>query len=196
MKEKKTVAFEIFEQLGFKAPDRIFVSVGDGVIISGVYKGFEDLMKLGFIDKMPAIVAVQAEGSDNLVRNLHNNSFEMQPSHTIADSISVDAPRNFYMARQFIKKYNGVGITVGDQGILSAASVLAKETGIFTEPASAAAYAGVLRYYNESSIKPDSTNVVLLTGSGLKDLKAVERVIGAPQSIIPKIENLKMLLGL
>jgi threonine synthase len=193
---KKTVAFEIFEQLGFKAPDRIFVSVGDGVIISGVYKGFEDLMKLGFIDKMPAIVAIQAEGSDNLVRNLHNNSFEMQPSHTIADSISVDAPRNFYMARQFIKKYNGIGITVGDQEILSAASVLATETGIFTEPASAAAYAGVLRYYNESSIKTDSSNVVLLTGSGLKDLKAVERVIGAPESIIPKIENLKRLLGL
>ncbi len=75
---KKTVSFELFDQLGHKVPDRIFVPVGDGVIISGVYKGFEDLMKLGIIDKMPIVVAVQSDGSDNLVRNIHQTEFRTQ----------------------------------------------------------------------------------------------------------------------
>jgi threonine synthase len=191
---KKTVSFEIYEQLGFRAPDRIFVAVGDGVIISSVYKGFEDLMKLGFIEKMPVIVAVQAKGSDNLVRNLHHNNFEMQPSRTIADSISVDAPRNFFMAKQFIQKYNGQGFTVSDEEILAAASILAEQSGIFTEPASAAAFAGMLRYLNEQKIEPDSSNVVLLTGSGLKDLKAVSPLIKLPDAVLPELKNLKHLM--
>ncbi|HHN48009.1 MAG TPA: threonine synthase [Bacteroidales bacterium] len=188
---KKTVAFELFEQLDHKTPDRIFVSVGDGVIIAGVFKGFEDLMKLGFIDKMPCIVAVQAKGSDNLVRNLSHEHFEAKASNTIADSISVDAPRNFHMARQFIKKYNGQGLTISDEEILNAASTLAKQTGIFTEPASAAAYAGMLQYLKEQKIDPDSTNVVMLTGSGLKDLKAIQEIVKISESVSPTIEKLK-----
>jgi len=96
---KKTVSYEIFEQLNESIPDRIFVPVGDGVIISGVYKGFEDLLNLKMIDKIPVIVAVQSEGSNNLIRNINNTSFEINPSNTLADSISVDIPRNFYIAK-------------------------------------------------------------------------------------------------
>jgi threonine synthase len=100
---KKTVSFEIFDQLNESIPDKVFVPVGDGVIISGVYKGFEDLLNLKMIDKIPTIVAVQSEGSDNLSRNIDNDNFEIIPSNTVADSISVDIPRNFYMAKQFIQ---------------------------------------------------------------------------------------------
>ncbi len=72
---KKTVSFELFEQLRFSVPDRIFIPAGDGVILAGAYKGFEDLLRLGITDKMPVIVAVQSEKSDNLVRNIGQEKF-------------------------------------------------------------------------------------------------------------------------
>lgn len=191
---KKTVSFEIYEQLGLDIPDRIFVPVGDGVIISGVYKGFEDLLKLKIIDKMPVIVAVQAKDSDNLVRNIGNSGFEIRKSHTIADSISVDIPRNFYMARDFIKKYNGETLTVEDKDILKASSLLAKNTGLFAEPAAATAFAGLLSYYSTKKLNTGSKNLVLLTGSGLKDINSVQGLIDIPKSISPNITELKKLI--
>jgi threonine synthase len=172
---KKTVSFELFDQLKYKLPDRIFVSVGDGVILSGVYKGFEDLLQLGIIDRMPVLVAVQAEASDNLVRNLDASDFVARKSATLADSIAVDVPRNFFMARQYLHTCEGESITVSDNEIMSACAMLARNTGLFTEPASAAAFAGLLKYYEQGRIEEGSDNVVLLTGSGLKDVDAVKK---------------------
>ena len=192
---KKTVSFELFDQLGETIPDRIFVPVGDGVIISGVYKGFEDLLNLKLIEKMPVIVAIQSEGSDNISRNIHKDKFEIKPSNTIADSISVDIPRNFYMAKQFIQKYQGEFLTVPDKEILEASAILSRNTGIFAEPAAATAYAGLLSYFKENKLDKNSKNVVLLTGSGLKDLKSVQSILQMPESISPNIENLKKLIS-
>ena len=102
---KKTVSFEIYSQLNKAIPDRLFVPVGDGVIISGVYKGFEDLLALKIIDRIPTIVAVQALGSSNIINNIDKEEFVSSPGRTIADSISVDIPRNFRMAKKYLKKY-------------------------------------------------------------------------------------------
>ncbi|MDA3952088.1 MAG: threonine synthase [Bacteroidales bacterium] len=192
---KKTVSFEIFDQLNETIPDRIFVPVGDGVIISGVYKGFEDLLNLKFIDKIPTIVAVQSEGSDNLVRNLNNRIFEIKPSKTIADSISVDIPRNFNLAKQFIQKYNGEYLTVSDNAILEASVILSRNTGIFAEPAATTAFAGLLSYSHENKLDKNSKNVVLLTGSGLKDLNSVQKLLNIPDAIQPTIDNLKKIIS-
>jgi threonine synthase len=188
---KKTVSFEIFSQMGNKIPDRVFVPVGDGVIISGVYKGFEDLLELGIIDKMPIIVMVQSEGSDNIIRNMERDVFEVKPSCTIADSISVDIPRNFNLAKQFILKYNGEYLTVSDQEILEASKRLSVNTGIFAEPAAATAFAGLLSYYKQNKLEDNSNNIVLLTGSGLKDLKSVNELLDIPESVNPNTESLK-----
>lgn len=192
---KKTVSFELFEQLNFKIPDRIFVPVGDGVIISGVYKGFEDLLLLGLIDRMPTIVAVQSAGSDNLVRNVGKKEFQIKSSTTIADSISVDIPRNFYMAQQFIQKYQGESIIVLDEEIMEASKILSRNTGIFAEPAATTAFAGLLHYQSQGKLLENSNNVVLLTGSGLKDLKSVSNMLKIPESIYPTVENLQKLLS-
>jgi len=173
---KKTVAFELFDQLK-TIPDKIFVPVGDGVILSGVYKGYEDLLNLGIIDKMPNIVAVQAQGSANLIKNLYTNAFVFEPSKTIADSIAVDIPRNFYMAQNFICEYDGESVGVSDDEILQASKILAKNTGIFAEPAACAAFAGFLKYLEQGIIQTDSKIVVLSTGSGLKDLDALKTII-------------------
>jgi threonine synthase len=190
---KKTVAFELFEQMQGRVPDRIFVPVGDGVIISGVYKGYEDLLAIGLIEEMPLIVGVQSEGSDNLVRNLHATEFMAKPSHTLADSISVDVPRNFFMARHYIHRYDGEIITLTDEAILHATALLAAETGLFTEPASGAAFAGLLAHTREGKIRPGSDNVVLLTGSGLKDLKSLAGSLKVPAAIEPGIGNLSVI---
>src|SRR5215213_3155139 len=96
---KKTVALEIAEQLGWRAPDKVLVPVGDGCIISGVWKGFWDLHQLGVIDRLPQLIAVQAEGSAAIARAVESGA-PIQPtaSNTIADSIAVDLPRNGAMA--------------------------------------------------------------------------------------------------
>ena len=190
---KKTVSFEIFQQLNQKIPDRIFVPVGDGVIISGVYKGFEDLLKLDLIEKIPTIIAVQSQGSDNLVRNLKRDKFVSKQSHTIADSISVDIPRNFWMTKRFIKEYNGEWVSVSDEEIISASKILGENTGIFAEPAAVASFAGMLKYEKLGKIEPQSQNVVLLTGSGLKDLTSIEKQIFIPKPIKPNLSEVEKL---
>jgi len=180
---KKIVSFEIFQQMRQQIPDRIFVPVGDGCIISGVFKGFEDLLKLGLIKKVPTIVAVQSEKSDNIVRNLEGDEFVIKSSTTIADSIAVDIPRNYWMTKKFMKEYNGESVIVSDEEIISASKVLSENTGIFSEPAAATAFAGMIKYAEKELIDENSKNVILLTGSGLKDLNSVQGVISIPKPI-------------
>ena len=192
---KKTVSFEIFDQLNNRVPDYIFIPVGDGVILSGVYKGFEDLMKLGIISKMPVMVSVQAEGSNNLVANISTDHFISRPSKTIADSISVDIPRNFYMSVDYIKTYKGQYITVSDEEIIRGSIRLSRSTGIFSEPAAAAAFAGMMKYQDTNKIPAGSKVVVMLTGSGLKDLKSVQSSIRLPSPIEPVVHLLKQIFN-
>lgn len=188
---KKTVAFELFEKMN-GIPDKIFVPVGDGVILAGVYKGFEDLLKLGLIAKMPKIMSVQAEGSSNLINNLLTVNPEFKAASTIADSISVDIPRNFFMARDFINKYHGLGIKVSDKEILEASKLLAAQFGLFVEPAAAAAYAGFLKHKLDGQVLRNEQIVVLLTGNGLKDIDTVSKDLRFPDPIDPKFFDYKL----
>ncbi len=191
---KKTVAYEIFTKFGKALPDTIFVSAGDGVIISAVYKGFEDLLKLNLINNVPEIIAVQAEGSCNIVANLDTEKFVAKPSSTIADSIAVDVPRNFFMAKKFIKTYNGSAIMVSDDEIIKASKKMSKGNGLFSEPAAAAAYAGYLKLKKLEKIKKGQKCLVLLTGSGLKDLDALLKSIKIPKAITPELSAVQKLL--
>lgn len=188
---KKTVSFELFKQLSRAIPDYIFVPVGDGVIISGVYKGYEDLLKIGLIDRMPTVVAVQAAGSSNLIENIGKPDFTIKPSNTLADSISVDIPRNFFMAQDYLLQYKGEWLSVTDDDIVNASKILARNTGIFAEPAASTAFAGMLCYQKNQKLLSKQRVVVLLTGSGLKDLKAVSSVINIPNAIDPTIDSLR-----
>ena len=192
---KKSAAFEIYEQMQGNVPDHVFVPVGDGVIISGIYKGFEDLLLMGIIDYMPIIVAVQSAQSANLVNNLQTADFKAIPSTTIADSISVGIPRNFYMAKGFINKYSGKGVIVDDSEIMEASAQLARNYGIFAEPAAAAAYAGLIKMHRNGEIREGSNNVVMLTGSGLKDLKSIQKMLKKPNSIECSLDNLRQFLS-
>jgi threonine synthase len=173
---KKTVALEIVKQLG-GAPDKVFIPVGDGVIIGGAYKGFQDLLQLGIIDRMPTIYVVQASGSNAISRAFREGKFnKAYTSHTVADSIAVDVPRNGYFALKYLKRYSGRCVEVSDNEILSAQKKLASTTGLFSEPAAAASVAGFLKVKDDI---PQNSNVVLLvTGSGLKDIDSALKGLG------------------
>lgn len=215
---KKTVSFEIASQLAElgKTADHIFVPLGDGVILAGLYKGFEDLLRLGVLERMPTIWACQAEGSSAIARSFfrllelgvgktsaapHREYTtapavfspeifrHILPSDTLADSISVDVPRNGYHALGKLQAYGGWPVVVTDREILLAQRNLASHTGLFAEPSSSAAWAGFVKIIREQTgseaadprapaIDRNETVVILITGSGLKDtagaLKALE----------------------
>jgi len=184
---KKTVSFEIVRDLAraaagatsaaFVCPDHVFVSVGDGVILAGVYRGFEDLVKLGRIRKVPTVWACQAAGSSAIARALESGDFGAPvPSDTVADSIAVDVPRNGAHALAKLKKYGGRAVVVDDGQILAAQRELAAGSGLFAEPSSSAAWAGFLQARSE--LDRDAIVVVLLTGSGLKDVAGALKGLG------------------
>ena len=172
---KKTAALEMFINAG-RVPDNIFVPVGDGVILGGLYRGFIDLYEKGYSDRIPKIYSVQAAGSSSINRALSSGDFtDPEPSSTIADSISVDIPRNGYFALNMLKKYSGEGVTVTDEEILQAQKLLSSAAGLFAEPSSASVLAGLQKVRNR--IADDSHTVLLVTGNGLKDIDGAMRIL-------------------
>jgi threonine synthase len=180
---KKTAALEIYEQLGGTAPDAVVVPVGDGVIISGVHKGFRDLLALGLIRHLPRLIAVQAETSDAIHNFVVTGKYRNAAAPTtIADSISVSAPSNALMAHRAITDSKGRSVLVSDDDIRNAQLLLAQKSGIFAEPAAAAAVAG-LRKLEAVDIGRDATIVLLITGHGLKDTEALMPLAALPDPI-------------
>lgn len=192
---KKTVAYEIAEQLGWRAPDVVVVSVGDGNIISGVYKGFRDLVDLGWIDHMPRLIGVQASGSAAMVEawRREQNPVTMEPinAQTVADSISADLPRDRVKAMRAVRDTHGAYVSVTDQAILDGIPALARLSGVFAEPAGAAVYAGVQQALEEGHIAPDDEAVLIVTGNGLKDIRSAMRVAGAGYPVEPSIDQVE-----
>jgi len=207
---KKTAAFEICEQLTgavgarhavplqeWTAPDVVFVSVGDGNIISGLHKGFRDLLDLGWIPHLPRLVGVQAEGSAAVYQAFASGSSEIQPvrAETLADSISVDLPRDGLRALRAASETGGFFLTVSDAATLEAMRELGVVEGIFAEPAAAAAYAGLVETVRQARIDPGQRLVVMLTGSGLKDVRAARQAAGEAVIIEPRLEALRAALA-
>ncbi len=183
---KKTVSFEIASDLAaaagkfgsYDSPKEVFVPVGDGAVIAGVYRGFEDLVKLGHITRMPRVWACQAAGSSAIARAFASGGFgDPLPSATLADSISVDVPSNGSHALSKLRKYDGRVAVVSDEEILSAQRLMSSKAGLFAEPSSCATLAGLIKVRN--SIDPSSAVVLLATGSGLKDIKSAAAAVGA-----------------
>lgn len=198
---KKTAAFEICEQLsagveGWRAPDAVFVSVGDGNIISGLHKGFKDLLALGWIEAIPRLFGVQSEGSAAIARAFQAGTEDIRPvaADTLADSISVDLPRDGLRALRAAAQTGGAYLTVSDQAILEAIAALGREAAVFAEPAGAAAYAGFLAAADQGLIGEGQEVLVLNTGSGLKDVRAAMQATGEAEVIEPELAALRRLL--
>ena len=203
---KKTASLEICEQLGqipnpkiqnskWIAPDAIFVSVGDGNIISGLWKGLRDLVELGWISKMPKLMGIQAEGSAACYNTWKTGTEKIEAVNavTVADSISADIPLDGVRAVRAVRETGGAYLTVTDDEILAAIPELARGEGIFSEPAASTAYAGLKKAVAQGLVKSDERIVVMLTGNGLKDIASTMKVAGAGTVIEPTLEAVKKL---
>jgi threonine synthase len=193
---KKTAALEICEQLGWQPPDKVFVAVGDGCIIGGLWKGFKDLYALGFIERLPQLIGVQAEGSAVLVKAWQEGTETITPivPNTLADSISVGVPRDAIKALRAVRESGGQFVAVSDEEILEAMRVLGRNAGIFAEPAGATGFAGLRKLLQRGQINPAERIVVLVTGNGLKDVQSAIQAVGKPYVIEPTMEALHQLM--
>jgi len=186
---KKTAALEIAEQLNWEVPDKVIVSVGDGNIISGLWKGFNDLHRIGFIDKLPQMIGAQSQNASAIVDAAAGDGLVRdQPAHTIADGINVGKPRDAVMAVRAIRESGGNGIKVTDEEIVQAISRLARETGVFVEPAAAASYAALVRGIESDAIYIGERVLLMLTGNGLKDVDTARQAAGEPIRVVPDID--------
>jgi threonine synthase len=177
---KKTVSYEICEQLGWEPPDKVFVPVGDGNMISGVWKGFVDLFNIGFIKRLPRIVACQAAKSDAIKRAFESDGVIRPVSgDTIADSISVSLP-----------------VAVEDEQIVKAIPELARQTGVFGEPAGVTPFAAFKKAAQSLNlVKEKDVTVLLVSGSGLKDIDTARKSVAEPIRIRPGMEELQRIVS-
>ncbi|MDR0993648.1 MAG: threonine synthase [Verrucomicrobiota bacterium] len=195
---KKTAAFELFEQLG-RVPDWVAVSSGDGNILSGLWKGFRDLKDAGIADRLPKMLCVQSDQSNAIattVRRVADSgerdwgrvAISPVSATTVADSISVDVPRDGLAAVRAVIESGGAALTVLDEAILAAIPELARASGVFAEPAAACAWAGVRAAASTGLIHSEETVVCLCTGNGLKDVSSARKVAGEPVSIAANVD--------
>lgn len=183
---KKSVSIELFEQLGRKAPDVVYVPVGDGCIISGVMKGFKDLKDAGLIDKLPHVVCVQSKQSNAISQAFQSGKFDaISHATTKADSISVENPASGRMAVRYLKECGGWTVEVDDKEIFQGQLELVRESGVFVEPAAACAWAGFVADHEHllQEYGKDVSACVLLTGIGFKDMAAFQGEVSMPEPI-------------
>jgi threonine synthase len=183
---KKTVSLEIWNRIGGRMPDVVYVPTGDGVILGGVHKGFVDLVAAGLAERLPVLVAVQASGSNAIVRSFHEGrQVVLARTSTIADSLAVCSPANGEMALRCLAATGGRALEVDDAAIGRAQLELCRGSGIFVEPSSAAAWAGFLA--DRANLERDAVVVVLLTGTGFKDVKAAEAHVAMVEPCEPRL---------
>ncbi|MDR1684435.1 MAG: threonine synthase [Elusimicrobiota bacterium] len=194
---KKTCAFEICEQLHWEAPDIVIAAAGDGSIISGLWRGFNDFQTLGIIDKLPQIIAVQAQGSASL-----KHAFDKGPgaeaeriqAGTIADSICVNYPRDSFLALQALRESGGTAVSVSDGEIIEAIPQLARSTSVFAEPGGAAVYAGLKKLAAQGAVKKDESVALIVGGNGLKDIAGAAKSVAVSDTLVkPSWEEIEKL---
>ena len=203
---KKTCAYEIWEDLGRRVPDRVLVPTGDGNLLSGMWKGWRDLHAVGLIDNLPRIDCVQSESSAAIchtIRRIRENAdantdpdwstlvVDDVKATTVADSISVDRPRDGLAAVKAVIQSGGDAVTIQDKEILAAIPEIARATGVFAEPAAAAPWAAVKQLVRDQEVAPDELLVCIVSGSGLKDIANARTAVGEPLAVDPSIDAVR-----
>ena len=188
---QKTIAYEIFDELGY-VPEAIFVPVGNAGNISAIYKGFKELVEMGYADSVPKMIGVQAKGANPIYKAFLKRSEEIEPvknPETIATAIRIGAPVNAKKALKAVYESSGAVIEVSDEEIVEAQKLLAAKEGIGVEPASAASLAGALKFEEEFE-----SAVCIATGNLLKDPDEVINVCGKPVEVEANVDLIEKLL--
>lgn len=169
---KKTMGYEIVEQFGWEVPDVIMYPTGGGVGIIGIYKALLELRELGWIgDKLPRLVAVQAEGCAPIVRAYNNKEKESvfwENSSTVAFGINVPKALGDFLVLEGIYQTGGCAVAVDDASILDAVRELASQEGLFICPEGASLYVAARRLREAGWLQEDERVVLLNTGAGIK----------------------------
>jgi threonine synthase len=198
---KKTAGLEIAEQfltgplLDGALPDWVAVSVGDGCTIGGITKGLHEFRRLGLAKAMPRMLGVQADGASPIVKAFEGRT-DVVPSgaDTIADSIAVGTPRNWRRALAWVRASRGSMIAVPDAEILDAMRSTARLGGVFGEPAGVACVAGLRAAVAAGVVPSDAAVLAVMTGSGLKDIRAATEAGGRPHDVRPDIDAVAALV--
>ena len=193
---KKTVSLELAEQFARLTPgsfpDWVVVSVGDGCTVGGVWKGLREMHALGFIQRLPRILGVQADGCKPFVTAWKAQTGLIPcEANTLADSIAVGHPRNFAKGMSAITESGGAFISVTDEEILGSIPLLAQTAGVFGEPAGVAGAAGVMRGVATGVIHRSESVALVMTGNGLKDIQSAVRAAGKTIAVRPDMEEVR-----
>jgi threonine synthase len=162
----KTFAFEIWEQMGFRAPDQVILPVGHGTLYLGAYFGFRDLLEAGEIPRLPRLIGIQAEPCAPLAA-AWNGRPAAAPGPTIAEGIRIAAPDRAGAILEACRQSDGDLLTVSETEIVSALRCLGR-SGLYVEPTAAVAPAGALKLAAAGHLPGEGTTIIPLTGSGLK----------------------------
>jgi threonine synthase len=189
MQAKKTVAFEVWEQLGRRMPDVIYLPVGDGVTLAAFVHGCEELVHCGVATAVPRVVGVQAAGAAPLVQafNASSSTWRAVKTETIADGIDVGDPYFGRQALDAVARTGGHWLSVTDHDLRAAIATLARSAGVLAEPAGAAALAGAIA--DRATLgNPSLTVVALVSGTGLKDQRWLPSEGGRSIQVEPSLE--------
>jgi len=193
---KKTAGLEIAEQCARQMPDWVVVSVGDGCTIGGIGKGLGEMKRMGFVDRVPRLLGVQAEGAKPILDAFRSGTHIVPcETHTLADSIAVGTPRNWRRAIAQILGTHGEMVAVSDEEILDAMRLTARLAAVFGEPAGIAGVAGVRKALEQNIIKSNESVLVVVTGNGLKDVQSAKRAAGTELVLTPTLEALAAALA-
>jgi threonine synthase len=172
----KTIAYELWEDLGFRAPDNVVLVAGAGSLALGCDIAFGELLAAGQIERLPRLLVGQPEQWATIVDTLNGQALPgEQRTPTIAEGASIARPVRLPEAVDAIRRSGGAGIGVSDDEIRAATRALAAR-GLYAEPTSAVAAAALTRFIADGTIQPDQTTVVVLTGSGLKSAQRMAEV--------------------
>jgi len=195
----KTMSYEICEQLGWQAPDWVVVPTGAGTLLSGNAKGYSEFKQLGFINRMPRLVAIQAEGCAPIVKAFKKGTSPYKiPTwknpRTVAGGLVDPYPWDADTAIPAVKTSKGTTETVSDEEILAAEKLLAETEGIFAEPSGAAGLAGLRKLLDMGLVDRSDVVVLEVTGGGLKDQKTATQLVKEAPTIEPELEQLERLI--
>jgi len=196
---QKTAAFEIYEQLGGEAPDKLLIPIGNAGNIVAYWKGFRELKSLGLIDELPSFVGVQAAGASPIYRAFIQGLETIEPMdnvETVATAIRIGRPVNWKRALRAVRETRGLIEAVSDEEILNAQRILASREGIFAEPAAASSIALLIKAAREGLIERDSRVVCVVTGHGLKDPDVVLRHSGGIVEVEAEVDSVLRALGM
>ena len=195
----KTVAYELYEQMGGQTPDWVLVPVGSGPLLWGTWKGYLELAEAGLADRLPRLVAVQAAGCPPIAEAFDRGLTEIEPClapRTVADGIAdglLGHEQDGLVTLKAIYESGGAAIAIDDETTLRAVKELARRAGVFAEPTGAISLAGMWELASRGLLKPGETVALLVTGHGLKRPDAIDE--GELELVPPKAEAVLEHLG-